>query len=695
MDPPAVVPVGDLPNQRAQVFFDRAKDLNLAGGTSSIEQERILRDLFKAVSLQPDHIPHYMFLGKVFRQALDITSAIFCYRLVLNLQATNLQARKQLSELLVVRGQELMVTAAKVRSKLKFHSARACFDEALEVSKEDTNAWICKSVCHIHAGELTEAFEAINRAIKTPQESTAEMYILRAKIYWGRGLTEQGNVDIRVAAMMDASHPEVVSFFNRSFMKAEKLYKESVKAFTEGNYKEALLSVNHAMHITTEDVKLLIMQSKIHRMLGELQAAYDSMLRAKAIFEKAFEGTSYPLELPSDIVLQINLILNDMSIDYASKGNYEKAILLLNKIIKTEEGLSHGGLVKVNHKYLVNRGDCHRALNSLSDAVYDYNLALKIKPDDWEIKTRLSLTHYLIGTVYFNQSKFRETQLELDKAIMYNPKVSEYYSVRGRTHYFQSNFQHAYADFKKSLELNADNAEVKEWLSQFDDEERSVAGGQHQNVSGPGAPTTNALAKTKKSLRNPDGTTNYSNNSHSAHPRVDFTKMSHTKEPCVVRKLEVTNEDLIEMMLLPRKAAQLPTLRMLSTSAQSQRSNLKKDSQQRKEGGALPMLSSSMRGSAALSVQVESSPLHRTLQASAAVNKKTHQLNKLFKVEREEVDRGPLWQLVETAKALAYAKSHPKHEHRESKVRAHDPEKAKDTGTVRTKSKKSSGVTKS
>jgi len=72
--PTQVAQTEDLPNQRAAVFFERAKDLNLAGGTSSIEQERILRDLFKAVSFQPDHIPHYMFLGKVFRQALDITS---------------------------------------------------------------------------------------------------------------------------------------------------------------------------------------------------------------------------------------------------------------------------------------------------------------------------------------------------------------------------------------------------------------------------------------------------------------------------------------------------------------------------------------------------------------------------------------------------------------------------------------------
>jgi tetratricopeptide (TPR) repeat protein len=635
----------ELPSQRAASFFERAKDLHLSGACTSIEQERMLRDLYKAVSFHPDQISHYMFLGKIYRLALDITSSIFCYRFVLNLQPTNLQARKQLSELLVVRGQELMVVAASVKSMLKFHAARACFDEALEVNKDDTDAWICKSVCHIHAQELTEAFEAVNRAIKCPRKPTAEMFILRAKIFWGRGLTEQGNVDIRVAAMMDANHPEVVAFFNRSFLKAEILYKEAVRHFTACKYKEALLAVNHAIHITTEDVKLLILQSKVYRMLGELQSAYDSMLRAKSIFEKAFQDTEYPMELPSDIVLQINLILNDMSLECASKGDYSKAILLLNKIIKTEQSLSRGGLVKVNYRYYINRGDCHRALNSLADAVYDYNLALEIMPDDWEIKTRLSLTHYLIATVYFNQSQFFETQLELDKAIKYNPKVSEYFFVRGRTHYFQSNFQQAYADFKKALELDGSNNEVREWLSQFDDEQRTPtkAGSANAGSHGHGKHGKKAVQK------------------------LDFTKVSHWRDPSTVRKLQVTDQDMVEMMLLPKQARKLPTLRMLTHSAESDQAAAAARKQRAAKSihrdhahggeGTLPEITSAQRSPFVL----DEAHLQVAMRASAEVHKKNAKLQHLLATAAEGVNRGPLWELVETAKALAYAKSHPKH----------------------------------
>ena len=59
----------ELPVNRASVLLERAKDLSLAGGNSSIEQERMIRDLYKAISYIPDQIPHYMFLGKLYKQA--------------------------------------------------------------------------------------------------------------------------------------------------------------------------------------------------------------------------------------------------------------------------------------------------------------------------------------------------------------------------------------------------------------------------------------------------------------------------------------------------------------------------------------------------------------------------------------------------------------------------------------------------
>eukprot|EP01034_Spumella_vulgaris_P040129 gene40129-49633_t len=221
-----------------------------------------------------------------------------------------------------------MVLGSRIGSLSKYTAACAYFEEALEVNREDVDIWTLKCICHVRMGELTDAYEAINRVIKPNRPAPAEAFILRAKILWARGLTEQGNVDIRVAGSLDPHHPEVLSFAGRSFVKAEKLYKECLKAFT------------------AEDVKLHIMLAKIYRLMGDLQSAYTSILKAKAIFEDASQ--------------------------------------------------------------------CD----------------------------------------YFNQSQFEQTELELDRAISHNPKVAEYFAVRGKARYYNGNFNKAFEDFKRVMELD-------------------------------------------------------------------------------------------------------------------------------------------------------------------------------------------------------------------------------------------------
>ena len=57
---------------------------------------------------------------------------------------------------------------------------------------------------------------------------------------------------------------------------------------------------------------------------------------------------------------------------------------------------------------------------------------------------------------------------ELTSAINFNPKVAEYYVVRGKARYLLANFKGAYKDYKKCLELNPACEEVKELLKQFE-----------------------------------------------------------------------------------------------------------------------------------------------------------------------------------------------------------------------------------
>ncbi|RYH19950.1 hypothetical protein EON65_25140 [archaeon] len=186
-------------------------------------------------------------------------------------------------------------------------------------------------------------------------------------------------------------------------------------------------------------MKLHILQSKILRLLGRYQEAYESILKAEQIFLTrcdmgAGKNASYDQQMPSELQLQMHLIFNEMAMQYAQKGEYMHAICLYNKVIRdlashTEQYLStHSDL----YRYYVNRADCYRAIHKLPEAILDYTQAYKLCGSDWNVNIRLSMTYYLVALEFYNGSDFIQAEEELSKAIRYNPKVPEYFALRGK-----------------------------------------------------------------------------------------------------------------------------------------------------------------------------------------------------------------------------------------------------------------------
>lgn len=651
-DEPKTKAGAELPADRAEKFFEHAKQLSIVGENSSLEVERILRNVYKAVSFVPDDFRHYMFLAKMFRISLDFTSSISCYRYVLRLDPMNISAKRFLSELMVLRGKELMLLAERTNRRSKYFSARSCFEEALEVNREEPSIWVLKAVCHIHEEDLTYAYDSICRAIKPGKTKNAEYYILRAKILWGRGLIEQGNADIRVAQSLDPNHIEVLNYTERSFAKAEHLYRQALQFFVAGEYKDALQYAEHALSITTDDVKLHILVSKIHRKMGENQSAYTAILKAKSIFENASAGTAkaFHVDLPSDIVRQINLILNEMAIKFASGGEYDKAILLYNKILKNEKAICRGGLLSIDFNYYVNRGDCFRALLQLPEAISDYMEAISINPANWDIRTRLSLTHYLTGTNYFNKSDYSVSLREFDKAIEFNPKVAEYYAVRGKAHYYCTNFQEAYKDFKKTLELDANNADVKIRLAQFE---------SNHGETGENGMKNNKNKNGKKS-------------------KYLLPDEALTERNGIVR-LKPDNDDMIQTLLNPRLASKLPTLKLMKSSNPEV-----KKTRSASAGSPAVFLSAAHKLSATIGTSTEAvysenmhlppvstfSPMYRNAYiAQAETIQRTAKLHNMQK-QRMDHNKDHLWDLVSSAQKLAQAAGGHMYREEQAKLKA-------------------------
>lgn len=164
-----------------------------------------------------------------------------------------------------------------------------------------------------------------------------------------------GNLDLRLAEMIDPHHPEVLFFNDRIHIESEKLFRLSLKAFSDQCYSKAVTLLRHAISLSPLDVKLHITEAKVHRMAGDLEVALDVIQGAAILYGRATrvactspnadtnidDNSDQPRELPDDILLQKSLIINDMAIESAGKGDYIRAIALLNRIVDPPKHPGH------------------------------------------------------------------------------------------------------------------------------------------------------------------------------------------------------------------------------------------------------------------------------------------------------------------------------------------------------------------
>eukprot|EP00602_Paraphysomonas_sp_CaronLab_P000094 CAMPEP_0185029960 /NCGR_PEP_ID=MMETSP1103-20130426/16622_1 /TAXON_ID=36769 /ORGANISM="Paraphysomonas bandaiensis, Strain Caron Lab Isolate" /LENGTH=704 /DNA_ID=CAMNT_0027564901 /DNA_START=160 /DNA_END=2271 /DNA_ORIENTATION=- len=452
----------DIPLNRAMFHYERAIKLLNEGNNYSLELERIIKELNRASSLKPNDPVHFIAKAEVYKRALDTSSAIFALRFALDRDPTDLKTRKQLCDLLVNRAQEMM------RLGTNYERASCYFEDALDMDPTRDNVWVLKAVCDVHCKKFKSALQAVNRAINIGDITTIDIFILRAKIHWAMGNVEIGNKDMRKAVLIDGEHPESKAFIARAYANAEKMYMQSLDLFNAGQFDEAKTHIQHALEVNQNDVKLHMMLSKCYRAKGDLNNAYSALTAAAEVFKRTDPYGTLPIvKVPFEITRQQNLVINEMAMKLAIEGQYQKAIVLMNKAIASERKLQPNEM-DIDYCYFKNRGDCYRAINEPLFAIADYKLALARAPGNWSITTNLSITYYDLAVENFNDAKYASCKEQLDGALALNNKISEYYSLRGKAEYYLGMYHEAYEDFKEALRLNPEDKEVQMRLRQFE-----------------------------------------------------------------------------------------------------------------------------------------------------------------------------------------------------------------------------------
>lgn len=421
--------------------------------------------------------------------------------------------RDQLAGLLDLQGSMLLQGG-------HYESAVHHFDEALKFCQSRPSIWLHRTVAHTQLQRWGDALADLERALFLDSQN-ADIYVLRAKLYWRLGNVPRGNDQMHLAARLSPEHPEVVKFEESRWQVAEDAYQEAAASLLAGNADEAVEKLGRALELAPGDVKTLVLRAAAHRERGDFSSSLQDIEAAARSFHaqvveeekndaetggdarggaggdgdddvagdggKDHDGESVrgavgdipaaspgspkaPLEHP-EISRQRNLTLNAVAVVHAERGNYPQAISLLNKVIAAEEDLvkTHGsGKTNVDPRFHVNRGDCHLAMGNTQEALADLHRAYDADPSSATTRERLAKVHDQFGVALFNDGDWAQAEVEFSTALDLAKGLSPDILVRrGNCRLYQQNLDGAYKDFRAAVALQPTHPEASKRLLLF------------------------------------------------------------------------------------------------------------------------------------------------------------------------------------------------------------------------------------
>ncbi|KAJ8600909.1 hypothetical protein CTAYLR_005050 [Chrysophaeum taylorii] len=454
--------------------------------------EKAITEINRAIFLSPLDSRLFAVRAEASSRLHDVDSAIKDYRyVVVRNSGAEYKIRHRLAALLAIKGQWWLGRDAERR-------ALECFEEAAQLDPLCPEHWIRVALTRTKLRDLRGGLESATRALKIePGSSTsgseqsnrvkAEQYVLRARLYWAIGLTEAGLADMKVARTLCPEHDEVVAFTEVTLQTAAKLYRSATAAMSRQVYGEAIETLTSALELTPDDVKLLLTRAAAYRLAGDLDKALADLKTAavecRAATKLRGDSRQPPLRSsrdeawdpgassyePFQLVRQRDLVLNELALRAMASGDHSQALSLLNRVVAAERALvARGECDAIDRRFYVNRGDCYHALGNVDMATCDFRQAFEADPDDMNVRTRLSISHYNVATALFNDGDYGHAEVEFSLAIELNGKVARYFAGRGMAAYHRCKLDAAAADFREALRLDPDLDDIRNRLRQFE-----------------------------------------------------------------------------------------------------------------------------------------------------------------------------------------------------------------------------------
>ncbi|KAL6036978.1 hypothetical protein STEG23_033512 [Scotinomys teguina] len=378
-----------------------------------------------------NEVDFYIFRAEAFIQLCDFSSALQNLRRAYSYRPDNYKYLDRLAFVLYLQGQCLYELC-------DFQEALFVFLQASDLQPQNPSYSYRCMACLLALKRHQDCLSLITREVKQGRAS-ADVYILRARIYNFFQKAKLCYQDLRSALILDPMHPQAKGLLQMMVDQAKQSLQDASILAVQGKLHRALKCISCAIENNPLDPNFFLFRGTLYRRLQQFDPAVEDFLKALDMVTDCQDS------LVQKVQRQLLLTYNDFAVHCYTQGAYQEGVLLLNKAIRDEQ----------NEKGLyINRGDCFFQLGNLSFAEADYKQALALSPHDEGANLRMGVLQEKMGFCEQTRRQFQMAEDHFTEAIKHHPENAQYYLHRAKSRQLLQNMLGARQDVATVLLLN-------------------------------------------------------------------------------------------------------------------------------------------------------------------------------------------------------------------------------------------------
>jgi tetratricopeptide (TPR) repeat protein len=350
----------------------------------------------RAVYLAPTEPTYYWHRGEAYLAICDFEGCIVNFLLFRKLVQNGYVVSKRLANVAFTYGQCLL-------DQKRYHDAEKYFELAQQCGFHVDDVYLRLALAKLGQNDIPACLELLYEVINNHCVD-ADVYVLRAKLYYFQKNIFMSIQDLRVAKHLNPEHAEIPDLQHKVLEYAVDFKNKASEQIHRRDFRTALWYLNQVMELDMEDWKCLMLRGIILGELDQFEEGLTDLL--EVLGNDSREG-----DREMEIKHHISKLHNKAAIKLFDEKKFDMALDRFSIALNFSPTDS---LIRKN------RSECYLASKQVDMAVKDLMECLSNKPEDMDAKQRIAFIDISIAQEYIQAREYKLALERITKVLSAN-----------------------------------------------------------------------------------------------------------------------------------------------------------------------------------------------------------------------------------------------------------------------------------